>query len=92
MDKLERTAPDGASKKFSALGFALADVQQFIETGKPTAELEAILNNLDSRGLGEFVKVDYHVIRGLAYYTGVVFEAFDLQGRIPRHRRWRPLR
>jgi histidyl-tRNA synthetase len=23
------------------------------------------------------VKVDYHVIRGLAYYTGVVFEAFD---------------
>jgi histidyl-tRNA synthetase len=26
------------------------------------------------------VKVDYHVIRGLAYYTGVVFEAFDVQG------------
>ena len=26
------------------------------------------------------MKVDYHVIRGLAYYTGVVFEAFDAQG------------
>ena len=26
------------------------------------------------------MKVDYHVIRGLAYYTGVVFEAFDVQG------------
>jgi histidyl-tRNA synthetase len=26
------------------------------------------------------VKVDYHVIRGLAYYTGVVFEAFDAKG------------
>jgi histidyl-tRNA synthetase len=24
--------------------------------------------------------VDYHVIRGLAYYTGVVFEAFDHKG------------
>jgi histidyl-tRNA synthetase len=24
--------------------------------------------------------VDYHVIRGLAYYTGVVFEAFDRKG------------
>jgi histidyl-tRNA synthetase len=24
--------------------------------------------------------VDYHVIRGLAYYTGVVFEAFDAKG------------
>jgi histidyl-tRNA synthetase len=26
------------------------------------------------------VKVDYLVIRGLAYYTGVVFEAFDRKG------------
>jgi histidyl-tRNA synthetase len=26
------------------------------------------------------VKVDYHVIRGLAYYTGAVFEAFDRKG------------
>jgi len=38
------------------------------------------LQNLDARGLREFVKVDYHVIRGLAYYTGVVFEAFDARG------------
>jgi histidyl-tRNA synthetase len=26
------------------------------------------------------VKVDYQVIRGLAYYTGAVFEAFDCKG------------
>ena len=26
------------------------------------------------------MKVDYGVIRGLAYYTGAVFEAFDRQG------------
>ena len=26
------------------------------------------------------MKIDYHVIRGLAYYTGVVFEAFDRKG------------
>ena len=52
----------------------------FIEQGKPTAELEAILKNLAARGLSDYVKVDYHVIRGLAYYTGVVFEAFDRKG------------
>ena len=40
----------------------------------------AIVANLQARGLGEFVKIDYHVIRGLAYYTGVVFEAFDKKG------------
>jgi histidyl-tRNA synthetase len=38
------------------------------------------LDNLSARGLSEYIKIDYHVIRGLAYYTGVVFEAFDRKG------------
>jgi histidyl-tRNA synthetase len=80
IDKLERTPPEETEKKLAALGFSLADVKQFIESGKPTAELENILQNLAARGLKNFVKMDYHVIRGLAYYTGVVFEAFDVQG------------
>jgi histidyl-tRNA synthetase len=80
IDKLERTPPEESEKKLSALGFSLADVNQFIESGKPTAELESILQNLAARGLGSFVKIDYRVIRGLAYYTGVVFEAFDAKG------------
>jgi histidyl-tRNA synthetase len=80
VDKLERTAPEESEKKLSALGFSLADVNQFIETGEPTAELKTVLDNLAARGLGDFVKIDYHVIRGLAYYTGVVFEAFDRKG------------
>jgi histidyl-tRNA synthetase len=80
IDKLERTSPEESEKKLSTLGFSLADVNRFIESGKPTAELESILQNLAARGLRNFVKVDYHVIRGLAYYTGVVFEAFDAKG------------
>lgn len=80
IDKLERASPEESEKKLSALGFSLATVNQFIESGKPTAELESILQNLAARGLGNFVKVDYRVIRGLAYYTGVVFEAFDRKG------------
>lgn len=35
---------------------------------------------MQARGLADFVKIDYHVIRGLAYYSGVVFEAFDKKG------------
>ncbi|MEI6075895.1 MAG: histidine--tRNA ligase [Verrucomicrobiota bacterium] len=80
IDKLERTPPDESEKKLSALGFTLAQVNAFIEAGKPTEELETILHNLAARGLKDFVKVDYQVIRGLAYYTGVVFEAFDRKG------------
>ncbi|MGA3163327.1 MAG: histidine--tRNA ligase [Verrucomicrobiota bacterium] len=80
IDKLERTSPEENEKKLKTFGFSLADVNQFIKSGKPTAELESILQNLAARGLRNFVKVDYHVIRGLAYYTGVVFEAFDAKG------------
>jgi histidyl-tRNA synthetase len=58
----------------------LEDVQQFIAASVPEPELQAVLDSLAARGLSDFVKVDYGVIRGLAYYTGIVFEAFDRKG------------
>jgi histidyl-tRNA synthetase len=33
-------------------------------------------------GLSDFVQVDLGVVRGLAYYTGFVFEAFDRKGEL----------
>jgi histidyl-tRNA synthetase len=80
IDKLEREAPAASALKLQALGFTLDTVRAFIAAGEPTAELAAILHDLTQRGLGEFVRVDYNVIRGLAYYTGPVFEAFDARG------------
>ena len=80
IDKLERETPDESKRKLGLLGFSLDEVNEFIKSGTPTIELAAILKNLAAGGLGEFVRVDYQVIRGLAYYTGVVFEAFDVQG------------
>src|SRR5580692_3048472 len=80
IDKLERTSPEESQAKLAALGSSLAEVNEFIKSGKPTAELDSILQNLADRGLRDFVKIDYQVIRGLAYYTGVVFEAFDRKG------------
>jgi histidyl-tRNA synthetase len=80
IDKLERTSSDESEKKLAALGFSLLEVTKFIEGGEPTAELKSILDNLAARGMSDFVRIDYHVIRGLAYYTGVVFEAFDRKG------------
>src|SRR5271165_1904836 len=46
IDKLERTPPEENEKKLTAWGFSLAAVNQFIESGKPTAELQSILDNL----------------------------------------------
>ena len=81
IDKLERAKPEESDEKLKALGFSLEEVSNFIETGQPTAELQTVLENLNARGLGDFVKIDYNVIRGLAYYTGIVYEAFDRHGK-----------
>ena len=80
IDKLEREDPAVSGQKLESLGTSFAQVRGFIEKGAPTPELKTILDNLSARGLQSFVKIDYGVIRGLAYYTGVVFEAFDRKG------------
>jgi histidyl-tRNA synthetase len=80
IDKLEREKPEATEQKLRALRFSTAAVKCIYPAGKPTAELQQILDNLAARGLGSYVKIDYQVIRGLAYYTGVVFEAFDRKG------------
>jgi histidyl-tRNA synthetase len=80
IDKLEREEPTVSRTKLDKLGFNLDDVTAFITASQPTPELQHVLDNLAARGLGGFVKIDYNVIRGLAYYTGVVFEAFDKKG------------
>jgi len=80
VDKLEREERAVSETKLRELGSSFDEVSAFIKSGEPTPELQSILQNLQARGLGDFVKVDYGVIRGLAYYTGVVFEAFDVKG------------
>ncbi len=80
VDKLDRTGAEDSAALLAPLGFKLEEVQAFITGGQPNAELQLILDQLAARGLRDFVRVDYGVIRGLAYYTGPVFEAFDIKG------------
>src|SRR5256886_9081730 len=58
IDKLEREDPAQSDAKLKTLGFSLDAVRGFIAAAKPTAELDAILQNLTARGLGDFVKID----------------------------------
>jgi len=76
IDKMEREKPEVTGEKLGALGIDAAEVRRFIEAGEPTAELQSVLGHLASRGLERFAQIDYGIIRGLAYYTGIVFEAF----------------
>jgi histidyl-tRNA synthetase len=57
--------------------------QDAIKAGGAAAEpLSQAVQALDSMGLGDFVSVDLTIVRGLAYYTGIVFELFDAQQKL----------
>ncbi|MHC4562616.1 MAG: histidine--tRNA ligase [Planctomycetota bacterium] len=40
-------------------------------------ELERLMATLTTMGVGDYCKLDLRIVRGLAYYTGVVYEVFD---------------
>jgi histidyl-tRNA synthetase len=52
------------------------------EVAEATRPLRDYVAALRAMGLGDFVEVDLAIVRGLAYYTGIVFELFDRQGEL----------
>ena len=45
-------------------------------------EIERYFEALEALGYGGFVQFDMKIVRGLAYYTGIVFEIFDRRGEL----------
>jgi histidyl-tRNA synthetase len=76
IDKLERDAPEAMQAKLAPFGLTRGDLTEFIETARP-AFFTALNENLAARGLDGFCQLDLRIVRGLAYYTGLVFEVFD---------------
>jgi histidyl-tRNA synthetase len=77
VDKAERNPPEKTDAALAKFGLTAQQVLDFMRSKSPTAELSPILADLSARGLGAYVEIDYAIVRGLAYYTGVVFEVFD---------------
>jgi len=44
--------------------------------------LERVFSLLDNMGVGEYCTFDINIVRGLAYYTGIVFEIFDRNAQL----------
>lgn len=63
-----------ALRGLDAVETALGKVKGGAEAGEP---LRQAVEALKAMGLGDFVEVDLTIVRGLAYYTGIVFELFD---------------
>ncbi len=52
------------------------------EDSGAVAELATLFDLIDSYGIADWVTFDASVVRGLAYYTGPVFEAHDRGGKL----------
>ena len=51
---------------------------------KNSEELVRLFSALKALGVSEYVKFDPNIMRGLLYYTGTVFEAFETSGSLKR--------
>ena len=82
VDKLERSQEADNRRKLAEFGIELEAVQAFIaDPSGEAAKLQGIIADLTARGLEKYVAVDLTIVRGLAYYTGLVFEVFDRNGK-----------
>ena len=85
IDKLEREPAEKTREKLVATGLSAEKVEEIlgIAEGKVTAdapELQQVLGRLGA--LAAFCKVDFRIVRGLAYYTGIVWEIHDSKGEL----------
>ena len=74
IDKLGREPRENTAEK---LGNLADPVFATLKSAGKSEKLGKLVDALDGRGLADFVAIDIGIVRGLAYYTGIVFEVFD---------------
>ena len=76
--------PDAISTIQSVLGIKdMGELEGALGgSSEAVSELGAVFSLLESYGIGDWVELDASVVRGLAYYTGPVFEAHDRSGEL----------
>jgi histidyl-tRNA synthetase len=78
IDKLEREDEQVTARKLDSFHLSLTEIREFLET--PAGSVPGfgdLFRELQWRGLEKFVELDLTIVRGLDYYTGLVFEIFD---------------
>src|SRR5438309_3903370 len=78
IDKFGREPREKTAEK---LGNLADPVFAILKSGGKSEKLDKLVEGLRARGLADFVAIDVGIVRGLAYYTGIVFEVFDRAGK-----------
>lgn len=76
---------EAAKRVLDLAGMDLADLSEQFGDVAPVTEslsrLRQFREQAEAAGLAEFVELDLRLVRGLAYYTGLVFEIWDRKGK-----------
>lgn len=81
LQTIDKSAREPREKTAEKLGKLADPVFGTLKSGGKSAKLDQLVDGLRARGLADFVTIDVGIVRGLAYYTGIVFEAFDRAGK-----------
>jgi histidyl-tRNA synthetase len=81
-DKMSVEAWEANARENGLSAKQLAELKQLLSDGegwRASENLTRVFNALEAMGVREYVIYDPHILRGLDYYTGTVFEAFDVE-------------
>jgi histidyl-tRNA synthetase len=79
---IDKFGRESREKTIEKLGELAKPVLKVLSEGGKSEKLDRLVDGLRDRGLAEFVDIDVRIVRGLAYYTGIVFEVFDRAGNL----------
>lgn len=82
-DKLTETAWEAYAAEIGLSPTRIDGLKRMLldaDLWKKSEEMQIFFEMLSSLGLAEYVRYAPHIVRGLDYYTGIVFEAWDREG------------
>jgi histidyl-tRNA synthetase len=90
IDRREKMSPEAWMEYAKEIGLSSEQINKIKEMladndlWKQSAELTRFFAVIEALGLSDYVKFDQSIVRGLLYYTGTVFEAWEVGGDIKR--------
>ena len=77
LQTIDKSGREPREKTAEKLGKLADPIFSILKKGGKSQKLDQLVDGLRERGLADYVAIDVGIVRGLAYYTGIVFEVFD---------------
>jgi histidyl-tRNA synthetase len=81
LQAIDKSGREPHEKTAEKLGKLADPIFATLKSGGKSEKLDQLVDGLRERGLSDYVAIDVGIVRGLAYYTGIVFEVFDRAGK-----------